>query len=272
MWATVPAHRTQESLSLPTFKRKQLRHEPYPNRPPPPLGTSFLPLSRTDTLSVFLVQSQDTFIQHCVQPTLTPTTPAVPFPFLSVSFPFPYIRLLFRWPGIAHWSHIQPLMCVQAYIQTCPCYHDVLELYISVSSFYPDFSHLCSVKLFLIQLLNHLKSSELTAQASTNRFFDRIRAEILLKCYLNMIFYVQSSLVQSISANMISQIFPGYCLLVIKSLLALLCLAFGEICLQNLQWTARTVQNEPQRLKRGRKRSWNSFRLLFLSFSSLYQE
>lgn len=79
----------QKSLSLPTFKRKQLRHEPYPSLPPPPLGPSFLPLSWTDTQSVFFVQSQDTFIQHCVQPTSTPTTPAVPFPFLSLSFLFP---------------------------------------------------------------------------------------------------------------------------------------------------------------------------------------
>lgn len=46
---TICAHRMKESLSLPKFKRKQLRHELYPSQPHPPLGTSFLPLSRTDT-------------------------------------------------------------------------------------------------------------------------------------------------------------------------------------------------------------------------------
>lgn len=51
--ASVFAHRIKDSLSLPTFKRKQLRHELYPSQPHPPLGTGFLPLSRTDTFFLF---------------------------------------------------------------------------------------------------------------------------------------------------------------------------------------------------------------------------
>lgn len=125
VWTTVSAHRMQKSLSLPTFKRKQLRHEPYPSQPPPPLGTSFLPLSRTDTQSVFFVQSQDTFIQHCVRPTSTPTTPAVPFPFFFLH------SSVICCPGSAHWSSIQPLMWVQAHTyKTCPCYRGLLEMFL----------------------------------------------------------------------------------------------------------------------------------------------
>lgn len=37
----------KESLSLAPFKRKQLRRERYPSQAHPPLGTGFLPLSRT---------------------------------------------------------------------------------------------------------------------------------------------------------------------------------------------------------------------------------
>lgn len=37
----------KESLSLAAFKRKQLRQERYPSQAHPPLGTGFLPLSRT---------------------------------------------------------------------------------------------------------------------------------------------------------------------------------------------------------------------------------
>lgn len=141
MWATGPAHRMQESLSLPAFKRKQLRHEPYPSRPPPPLGTSFLPLSRTDTQSVFFVQSQDTFIQRRVQPTSTPTTPAVPFLFLSLSFP--HTRLLFAALALPTDLISSPLRgCRRTNTQkkekkkkTRPCYHDLLEMHLVVSSF-----------------------------------------------------------------------------------------------------------------------------------------
>ena len=171
MWATGPAHRMQESLSLPAFKRKQLRHEPYPSRPPPPLGTSFLPLSRTDTQSVFFVQSQDTFIQRRVQPTSTPTTPAVPFLFLSLSFP--HTRLLFAALALPTDLISSPLRgCRRTNTQkkekkkkNTP----MLPWFIGDAScgfffFFPDFSHACSVKLLIpIQLINHLKSSELTA-------------------------------------------------------------------------------------------------------------
>lgn len=76
------ARRMKASLSLITCKRKQLRSELCLSQPHPPLGTRFLPLSRTDTF--FFVQSRDTFIQSSVRPTSTPTTPAVPFPILSL--------------------------------------------------------------------------------------------------------------------------------------------------------------------------------------------
>lgn len=86
-WASVFAGRIKDSLSLPAFKRKQLRHELYPSPPHPPLGTGFLPLSRTDRFFFFFVQSQDVFIQSSAQPTSTPTTAAVPLPSLSFFFP-----------------------------------------------------------------------------------------------------------------------------------------------------------------------------------------
>lgn len=88
-WASVFARRIKDSLSLPAFKRKQLRHELYPSPPHPPLGTGFLPLSRTDRFFFvfFFVQSRDVFIQSSAQPTSTPTTAAVPLPSLSFSFP-----------------------------------------------------------------------------------------------------------------------------------------------------------------------------------------
>lgn len=85
-WATVPARRTQKSSSLPTFKRKQLRHEPYPSLPPPPLGTSFLLLSKTDTLSVFFLSGVKT---HLFSTVFSP--PQLPHHqlFLSLFFLFP---------------------------------------------------------------------------------------------------------------------------------------------------------------------------------------
>lgn len=112
VWATVSVYRMQESLSLPTFKRKQLRHEPYPSQPPPPpLGTRFLPLSKTDTQSVFFCPESRHIYQHWVRHSATPTTPAAPFPFLSLHLS------VICWSGIDHWPHIQLLMWVQATLQ-----------------------------------------------------------------------------------------------------------------------------------------------------------
>lgn len=73
-------------LVITTFKIKRPRHESYPNRPPPRFETSILPLSRTDTLSVFSVHSQDTCIQQCSAHLNSHHT--------SCSFPFPFISLL----------------------------------------------------------------------------------------------------------------------------------------------------------------------------------
>lgn len=168
--AAVSAHRMQKSLSLPTFKRKQLRHEPYPSQPPPPLGTRFLPLSRTDTQSVFFCPESRHIYSALCSAHLNSHHASCSFP-----FPLPFFFLhssVVRCPGIAHWSRIQPLMWVQARAQkTRPCYHGLLEMFLLVSSFAPDFSHSCCAKLLIrIQLINHLKSSELMAHAYTNRF------------------------------------------------------------------------------------------------------
>lgn len=113
-WATVAAHRTQESLSLTTFKRKQLRLEPYPSLPPPPLGPSFLPLSRTDTLSVFFCPESRHIYSALCSAHLNSHHTSCSFPFPFPFFPFPSICC----PGIAHWSHIQSLMWAQALTHT----------------------------------------------------------------------------------------------------------------------------------------------------------
>lgn len=141
VWAIVPAHRMQESLSLPTFKRKQLRHES-----PPPLGTSFLPLSRTDTLSVVSIQSQDTFIQHCVQPNSTPSTPAVPLPFRSsslfVCYSLPWHCPLISYPAtnVGADNHTQKKTYKH---KQYPCLSDVLQWYLCAILLSSIFTHLC---------------------------------------------------------------------------------------------------------------------------------
>lgn len=139
MWAAAPAHRMQESLSLPTFKRKQLRHEPYPSRPPPPLGTSFLPLSRTDT-QYFLSRVKTHLFSAVFGPPRLPPHQL----FLSFSFPFLFptpvcYSLPWHCPLISY-----PAPNVGAGAQkhtkkrktTLPCYHDLLEMYLVLSSFF----------------------------------------------------------------------------------------------------------------------------------------
>lgn len=165
MWATVFAHRMQESLSLPTFKRKQLRQGPYPSRPPPPLGTSFLLLSRTD--SQYFLSSVKTHLYSMVfSPHHLPPHQL----FLSLSFPFLFptlvcYSLLWQCPLILY-----PATNVTAGTRTQTHTHKT-PMYLFVSSFYPGFSHFCTLKrLILIQLINHLKSSELTEHAYTNTF------------------------------------------------------------------------------------------------------
>lgn len=89
-------------LSLPTFKRKQLRHELYPSQPHPPLGTSFLPLSRTDTF--FCPESRHIYLELC-SAYLNSHHSSCSFPF---TFLFSFLHSsVVRCLSIAHWSHIQ---------------------------------------------------------------------------------------------------------------------------------------------------------------------
>lgn len=103
-WATLPARSTQKSLSLPTLKRKQLRHEPYPSLPPPPpFGTSFLPLSKTDTLSVYFFLSG--VKTHLFSTVFSPPQLPLHQLFLSLSFlfpPFVCYSLLWHCPLISY--------------------------------------------------------------------------------------------------------------------------------------------------------------------------
>lgn len=87
----------KESLSFGAFKRKQLRQERYPSQAHPPLGTGFLPLSRT---AAFLFRSRDTFIPSPARPTSPPTAAAVAFTFSFASAPSFILSHL----GIAHRS------------------------------------------------------------------------------------------------------------------------------------------------------------------------
>lgn len=98
-----PCSQDAEILVITRIQKiKQLRHEPYPSWSPP-LGTSFLSCQGQTFRQYFFVQSQDTFIQHCVWPTSTPTIPAV----LSSFFPPPH-------------THTRT---------TCQCYYNLLIIY-----------------------------------------------------------------------------------------------------------------------------------------------
>lgn len=133
-WATVPARRTQKSLSFPIFKRKQLRHEPYPSLPPPPpLGTSFLPLSKTDTLSVFFLSGVKT---HLFSMVFSP--PQLPHHQL-------FLSLFSLFPPFVCYSQLWhcPLISYPATnVGTDTHIHKHAPLYLLVSSFYLYFSHL----------------------------------------------------------------------------------------------------------------------------------
>lgn len=92
----------------------------------------------------------------------------------SCSFAFLFLSSSLRssvilCPTNAQWANIQPLMWA------CAHTHSLFKFYICFFSPHPDFTHSCSVKVFLFQLINHLKCSELAAHASTNR--------ILTWCY-----------------------------------------------------------------------------------------
>lgn len=107
----------------------------------------------------FFVRSQDTFIQHCVRPTSTPTTPAVPS--LSIPFLFPtFVCYSLPWhcPLISF-----PATAVGAGTRTkkhaiaTTVYWNCIIWFLL---FYPDLSLLCPVKLLILsQLINHLKST-----------------------------------------------------------------------------------------------------------------
>lgn len=106
-----------------------------------------LPLERASchcqgqTLSIFCPESRHIYSALCsahLDSHHTSCSFPFPFPFFS---PCPSV---IRCPGIAHWSHIQPLTWVQAHKntqkkrkkKTLPCYHDLLEMYLVVSSFF----------------------------------------------------------------------------------------------------------------------------------------
>lgn len=87
-WASVFAGRIKDSLSLPAFKRKQLRHELYPSPPHPPLGTGFLPLSRTDRFFFFFLSRVGTYLFRAqLSPPLLPPQQL----FLSLHFPSSFL-------------------------------------------------------------------------------------------------------------------------------------------------------------------------------------
>lgn len=132
------------------------------------------------------------------------------------------------------------------------------------------------MKLFLIPLINHLKSSELSIHASKNRFFspDGIKAEIPFNSQFdyNILCSGQFSLVQSIAVNTVSKLYPGFLPLryIIKSLLHFLCLGFWENCLASkIYMELPGMFRMNQTLKRGRKKNRNSFRIFFFLYIQL---
>lgn len=180
-WATISAHRMKESLSLPKFKRKQLRHELYPSQPHPPLGTSFLPLSRTDT---FLSRLKTHLFRALFGPPQLPPHQL----FLSLYFPFLFPTFIhYSLPWFAHWSCIQSVMCAGIKTKKIhPCYQDLLG---------PSFGF-----LFLSSFLS------LWAHGTQTDFLlDASREQIPLKRCLIIIFCVQFS-----SVNIRKHVFHKY--------------------------------------------------------------
>lgn len=206
VWASVSAHGIKESLWLPTFKRKQLRHELYPSQPHPPLGTSFLPLSRTDTF--FCPESRHIYSEPCSAHLNSHHS--------SCSFPFTFLFSLLhsfaiRCPGIAHWSRIQSPLCAgkhKKYTRATRIYWECIFWFLISIQISESLSswHTNIVLTWHWQRTNPLKT-----------LFD---CDILYLC-----------LVQSISGNMISQIFLEFrFLMTLLTACELSCgLTFGEI-------------------------------------------
>lgn len=121
--------------------------------------------------------------------------------FLSLSFPFPCIRLLFAALAL-------PTDLISSY--KCGCRHThintpVLPRFIGTVSFGFFFLTRFESFVFCETVPDQNKSPQkLWAQIS---YLTVVERKNPLKRFLIMMFYVQSSLVQSISANMISQIF-----------------------------------------------------------------
>lgn len=114
--AAVFAHRIKDSLSLPTFKRKQLRHELYPSQPHPPLGTGFLPLSRTDTFfSFFFFLSR--VGTHLFRAPLSP--PQLPPQQLFLSLYFPFLSPTFIHRSLALHADLVSSFCHAQALHNC---------------------------------------------------------------------------------------------------------------------------------------------------------